>query len=781
MRVTKLLTTSVTAAALAFSMLASAIPANAAAGYHAAWVAQSAYATASPGQTVQMSAVYQNTGDGPWIKGTAGQQANFGAGSSKDAAYPRDTTAYADAGWNAGQNWLSANRFAAQANDLVATSQLGSWVWNVKVPATQAVGQVLFHGTPVVDGAAWLEDYGFFLQVTVSAGDVLISSTTPTSPSTSGNPVVNGTGAGNACTVSLWDGAAQIGSGTSDASGNFSVAATTTLTEGAHTLSATATCTDSSFRASGNSVTYVRDNTKPTVSSVSAPNAATIIVVFNEQVGKTTAETTGNYVLGSALAVNTATLSSDGTTVTLGTATMPSPGGDTLIVSNVTDLAGNIMATATVPFTVNDTTGPAISSAANSGSTTVIATWNEPVQCMGTYAVNGITATGVAAGATPNKCTMTTQSLTSGTAYTLTATNELDAAGNAQDPNPQSVGFTAAAQSATITAQSAASTEMDGSVLFSGTINAAPTGTYSVQTPDGTYVFGPALATARDGTNTKQANLDYGGGSIWAVSGCDAVDQASCVLTFTVTGETGAAAETQSPPSAIFTVTVTRDTSKPTLVRVDQTDATQMEFDIVWSENVAISTAGEIQIKSGSTIVASVSTGIILTITDGTAGDKKIHVAAASAIPGGTYTLVVPAAEVEDLSPQANLNAAASIPMTVLDTTRPTLTTTTNVENGSSNPPDCTAGAGDCKIFTFEFSEKMATSGSGSVLDITHYKLNGAQVTGSVSVNSLGTIVTLTLTSNAADGANQFAITGVTDKAGNLISPNSTLVNFDNP
>lgn len=789
MRVTKILTTSVTAAALAFSMLASAIPANAAnPGYHAAWVAQSAYASAAPGQTVQMSAVYQNTGDSPWIKGTAGQQANFGAGSTKDPAYPRDTTAYANAGWNSGQNWLSSNRFAAQANDLVATSQLGSWVWSVKVPAAQATGDVLFNGTPVVDGKTWMEDYGFFLKVTVTTGTVKIDSTAPASPSTTAQPVVNGSGAPAGGTVSIWDEAAQVGTGTADSAGKFSIA-TTALAEGTHTLSATATDTAGSSFASANSVTYTVDRTAATVSSVTAPGTKTIIVRFSEAMDSSSTSATGaanpaNYALnnppGALGGAGSISASADKTTYTLTLATaMNQPSGGTLTVktSLIADAAGNKATSDTdVPFVVNDTTGPAISSVsatAPSGGTTTTVTvkWNEAVACSGAYNVDGITAT--AAVSSADTCTITSQALNAGSTHTLTATNEADTAGNSQSPNPSSRSFTVATGTATISIVSSSATgETSLQIVWSAELANPVTGVYTVRTPNNTTI---ADTAANDTTNTSAVDLTLLANP-FATLGCNGASQTSCTLTVDVTAETGANGETQSAPILVTTATVTKDTTAPTLVRVDQSDSTQTQFDIVWSENVSAPAAVDVKIMSGTTIVASTNLtdigagAIALTVTDGTAADTKTHVAAASAIAGGPYTLTVAAALVTDQAGTANANAAGSIPMSVTDTTRPTVA-------GAAAGTDCQAG-NPCKTFTFTYSEKMATSGSGSVIGISHYTLNGAAVSGTAAVDGAGTTVTITLTSNAPAGDNQFAVTGVTDAAGNLITPNPTLVNF---
>jgi hypothetical protein len=358
-------------------------------------------------------------------------------------------------------------------------------------------------------------------------------------------------------------------------------------------------------------------------------------------------------------------------------------------------------------------------------------------------------------------------------------TNEKDAAGNNQSPNPTSISFTVATGTATITITSSSITgETALQIVWSGTVAAVPTGTYTVRTP--TNVTVAHAAPARDTTNTSAVNVTLTTNP-FTLGGCNGASQTSCVLTTDVTGETGASGETQSAPILTTSSTATKDTTKPTLVRVDQTDTTQMQFDIVWSENLAtagnpaacVTTTCPVRVMSGTTKVASsipAETANDLTVTDGTASDAKLHIAAAAAIAGGPYTLTVGAALVTDAALAANTNDAGSVPMSVTDTTRPTVTAAPAAGNCAATQP--------CKTFTFTYSEKMATSGTGSAIDTSHYTLNGAAVTGTASINTAGTIVTLDLTANAPAGANQFQITGVTDAAGNLITPNPTLQNF---
>ena len=140
MRVAKLLSTSVTAAALAFSMLASTIPANAAAGYHAAYFSESSFLSLAPGQSGQFAVGYSNTGDQAWTKGSATAQASLLTRNG-------DTSLFT-AGW--GPTWFNSTTYANQANDLVAPGQVGFFIYNISIPASAAQGEQRFTGIPWV-------------------------------------------------------------------------------------------------------------------------------------------------------------------------------------------------------------------------------------------------------------------------------------------------------------------------------------------------------------------------------------------------------------------------------------------------------------------------------------------------------------------------------------------------------------------------------------------------------------------------------------------------------
>ena len=93
------------------------------------------------------------------------------------------------------------------------------------------------------------------------------------------------------------------------------------------------------------------DNTAPTVNSVTASNATTVVVVYSEDVDQTTAETVSNYNI-TALGINvTGAVLTNSTTVTLTTDALVSGTEYTLTINGVEDLAGNAMSNVNTNFT----------------------------------------------------------------------------------------------------------------------------------------------------------------------------------------------------------------------------------------------------------------------------------------------------------------------------------------------------------------------------------------------------------------------------------------------
>jgi hypothetical protein len=71
--------------------------------------------------------------------------------------------------------WPRYNRVAAQPADYVGPGQVAWFQFTIQAP--QAPGTYKLYIRPLIEGAAWMEDYGVFWQVTVKAGDAVGSIT----------------------------------------------------------------------------------------------------------------------------------------------------------------------------------------------------------------------------------------------------------------------------------------------------------------------------------------------------------------------------------------------------------------------------------------------------------------------------------------------------------------------------------------------------------------------------------------------------------------------------
>src|SRR5437763_11547708 len=123
-------------------------------GFHSAWVSQSPYPTLQPGQvSTALSIVFRNTGTQTWTKGVLGLEARLGINQD-------------DAQWAPlGVNWMSVNRVATQTEASVAPGATATFTFQVRAP--QIAGTYSLHLRPVIDGAAWMEDQGVYLAITV--------------------------------------------------------------------------------------------------------------------------------------------------------------------------------------------------------------------------------------------------------------------------------------------------------------------------------------------------------------------------------------------------------------------------------------------------------------------------------------------------------------------------------------------------------------------------------------------------------------------------------------
>ena len=133
--------TAVSAASLALSMLAAAVPALAVTGYDSAYAGESAFVNISPGQTLNFQVFFANTGTTTWSRGTGTQVDLAACLEDKVTCNAQDAS---EASWNSG--WLSANRYASTVQTTTAPGALGTFSYNIAAPANVTAGVGLRRG-----------------------------------------------------------------------------------------------------------------------------------------------------------------------------------------------------------------------------------------------------------------------------------------------------------------------------------------------------------------------------------------------------------------------------------------------------------------------------------------------------------------------------------------------------------------------------------------------------------------------------------------------------------
>jgi IPT/TIG domain-containing protein/flagellar associated repeat protein len=411
LRVAKVFTTGITAAALALSMLASAIPAQAAApGFHAAFFAQSAYPTLARGETKQLSAVYTNNGDQAWVNGSTGAESRL----ATDA--PNDNTTYFDRGWSV--NWLSANRYARNDVDVVAPGGQGSWTYTIRIPANEPTGTNRLFGHEIIEPHApgpfnasqsanylEMEDYGFFLDVTVGAPSAapVLTSLNPDTGTTAGGTSVTITGTGFICTPAF----PTVKFGTSNATVTSCGATTLVATSPAHAAGDVQVTAANQGGATSNGLTYTyatpADTTAPTYDSLDVVGQD-LTLTFSEPVcldtdnfdldGFNEGDEFTVLINGGGAAANdpdAADCAADETdaTMTVVVTTEIVEGDEVCLTINtagiefVLDAAGNAMERAHTECAtaVADVTAPTMDSAEVTAADQITVTYSEPVDC----------------------------------------------------------------------------------------------------------------------------------------------------------------------------------------------------------------------------------------------------------------------------------------------------------------------------------------------------------------------------------------------------------------
>src|SRR6266850_5570304 len=170
------ITTAITAAALAFSMFAAAVPAAAVTGYDSAYAGESAFVNISGGQTQNFQVFFANTGTTSWQKGGTTQVDLAACLEDKVTCNAQDAS---EATWNSG--WLSATRYATTTQSITPPGSLGTFSYNILAPVGVAAGIYHFNGDLVLSSSGEkIHPEGYFQDANtgVSAGAATITTIT---------------------------------------------------------------------------------------------------------------------------------------------------------------------------------------------------------------------------------------------------------------------------------------------------------------------------------------------------------------------------------------------------------------------------------------------------------------------------------------------------------------------------------------------------------------------------------------------------------------------------
>ncbi|MEC5518630.1 Ig-like domain-containing protein [Enterobacter hormaechei] len=236
-----------------------------------------------------------------------------------------------------------------QIGTAVATG--GAWSFTPSTPLADGPHNLTFSATDAV-GNASAQTGGYTINVDATApvapaitsivDDVgtVTGPVTGTNPTNDTRPTLNGTAEANA-TVRIYDGTTLVGTVTADANGNWTLPQTsTTLIEGEHNFTATATDAAGNTSAPSPIITINVDLTPP-----AAPTGLAVITNGTQVTG--TAEAGSTVTITSSTGTVLGTAVADGSGNFSATLTPPQTGGESLIVF-ATDKAGNAGITTSV-------------------------------------------------------------------------------------------------------------------------------------------------------------------------------------------------------------------------------------------------------------------------------------------------------------------------------------------------------------------------------------------------------------------------------------------------
>jgi hypothetical protein len=526
------------------------------------------------------------------------------------------------------------------------------------------------------------------------------------------------------------------------------------------------------------------DVTPPQVLSAALTNSTKLVINFSEVLNSSTAQNKNNYTITNGISVSSAVLS--GTQVTLTTSAHVSV-AYTVTVNNVTDLAGNVInpnyQTANYNYSSEDVTPPQVVSASLTSATTLVINFSEALnsttaQNKNNYAINnGVSVTSAVLSST--QVTLITSAHVSG-AYTVTVNNVTDLAGNVIDPqhksalyeyqpNPELVKLTVSNVQASVVPEPThtGAKTIDGKGFYNGD----PDSRWAGDTMPEWLVYD--LGAVRILKSTKLSFYQWDAGRTYNYTIQASTDSVNwiAVKTNVVSLAQEWTQETVTPTNARYIKIIynsnnqntwaglweaefwgnnSGDVIPPQVVSAALTNSTKLV--IIFSEALNSSTAqnkNNYIINNGIIVASAVLSGSQVTLT------TSAHIS-------GAYTVTIN--NVTDLAGNVvdPLHKTASFNY-VTDITPPYFTRLT-VTNSTT--------------LTVNFSEKLDPVKAKNKIN---YSINKNIVINSSQLLPDSSSVLLKTSTHSRNTNYTLTISNITDRAGNVISPNPTSVIYRRP
>ncbi|KPU27427.1 hypothetical protein TR13x_04980 [Caloranaerobacter sp. TR13] len=444
------------------------------------------------------------------------------------------------------------------------------------------------------------------------------------------------------------------------------------------------------------------------VESVTATNLKEVVVKFNKAVDATEAAKTDNYsVKDNTVALATVADDNMSVTLTLGTAVAQQSDIE-VTVKKALGLSDDVTMTVS---NVIDVTIPVAESIKLTGPKTFEITFSEPVQEDGTNAkvlvengVYGVASKTLSTDGRTLTVTLSASSLAEGN-YEVKVSGYKDFANFAAMTKTFTLAYAKDTTIPTVTLKSATQTEVkvefDRPVYIEGTTNPLTVDyfyhTYSA--------WKPYSVTTTDNKVYTLQFKDTDDNTVDPI-----LPEGNVVITVLYSANDKAVEDAwgnKMTEDVKLVATIEADNTAPTVEKVEATAEDTIE--VTFSEDVNTPTSANFVIKD------SEAKEISQTISN-IAYDSEKYVATltlSSKLSGGNYTIEVK--DITDKALAANKITAVTLSFTVTDKTPPTVSSAVYVDNAS----------GDDYVYV-TFSESMATSGEGSILDKNNYRLYDA-------------------------------------------------------